>query len=68
MTTAAERTMRAEQLMVQALDLLDETAGEENAACALQTALDALRRTPAMQVGDELDPVLLARFGLDSAS
>jgi hypothetical protein len=66
MTTAAERIVKAEQLMEQALVLLDETAGEEQAACHLQTALDALRRTPPMKVGDELDPELLARFGFDS--
>lgn len=68
MTTATARIVRAEQLMVEALALLDEIDGEENAACQLQTALDALRRAPAMQDGDELDPVLLARFGFDSAS
>jgi len=68
MTMKTTRLERAEQLMAQALALLDEAPGEEHAACQLQSALDSLQRVPAMKAGDELDPELLARFGFGPAS
>lgn len=58
----------ADMLMEQALALLDEQGGEEHAAFLLQHALDTLRRVPAMQEGDELDPALLAYFDLTDAT
>lgn len=58
----------ADSLMERALALLDCQGGEEATACLLQHALDTLRRVPAMQAGDELDPALLAKFGLLDAA
>ena len=65
MTEQAVRIARAVQLMEQALALLDECPGEELPACRLQAALDALLREPVMKEGDEIDPLLLSRFGFD---
>jgi len=63
MPDRGERIATAARLIEQALEVLDEAPGEENAACLLQHGLDTLLRVPAMQEGDEIDPALLAQFG-----